>query len=81
MDLRICLKKFQKKYLLQNKKNICLKSYRDYQYLDTDEILYLKADNNTTDFYMKDGNTINAFKTLKTFEAKLPNNLKLYGFI
>jgi len=74
LDIRISLKKFQKKHLLHNKKNICLKSYRDYQYLDTDEILYLKADNNTTDFYMKDGNTINAFKTLKTYEAKLPQN-------
>ena len=53
---------------------LCLKSYKDFQYLDTDEILYLKADNNTTDFYMKDGSTISAFKTLKTFERKLPSN-------
>ncbi len=53
---------------------LCLKSYKDFQYLDTDEILYLKADNNTTDFYMKDGSTISAFKTLKTFESKLPSN-------
>lgn len=53
---------------------LCLKSYKDFQYLDTDEILYLKADNNTTDFHMKDGSTISAFKTLKTFETKLPSN-------
>ncbi|PCJ94204.1 MAG: DNA-binding response regulator [Flavobacteriaceae bacterium] len=53
---------------------ICLKSYSDFQYLDTDEILYLKADNNATDFVMKDGSTISAFKTLKTFEGKLPEN-------
>ena len=53
---------------------LCLKSYKDFQYLDTDEILYLKADNNTTDFYMKDGSTISAFKTLKTFESRLPSN-------
>ena len=53
---------------------LCLKSYKDFQYLDTDEILYLKADNNTTDFFMKDGSTISAFKTLKTFERKLPSN-------
>lgn len=53
---------------------ICLKSYKDFQYVETDEILYLKADNNTTDFIMKDGSTINAFKTLKTFESKLPSN-------
>lgn len=53
---------------------ICLKSYRDYHYLNTDDILYLKADNNTTDFIMKDGNIISAYKTLKTFEKKLPES-------
>jgi len=53
---------------------ICLKSYKDFQYLETDEILYLKADNNATDFVMKDGRTISAFKTLKTFEKRLPEN-------
>lgn len=53
---------------------LCLKSYKDFHYLDTDEILYLKADNNSTDFVMKDGSTISAFKTLKTFENKLPAN-------
>lgn len=53
---------------------LCLKSYNDYQYLDTNEILYLKADNNATDFVMKDGSTISAYKTLKTFENKLPEN-------
>ena len=53
---------------------LCLKSYRDYQYLDTNEILYLRADNNATDFIMKDGGTISAYKTLKTFENQLPAN-------
>jgi len=53
---------------------ICLKSYKDFQYLNTDEILYLQADNNATDFIMKDGSVISAFKTLKTFEQSLPKN-------
>lgn len=53
---------------------LVLKSYNDYQYIDTDDILYLKADNNTTDFHMKDGRVISAFKTLKTFENQLPKN-------
>lgn len=74
VDLRIAIKKFQKNHPPINKKTICLKSYKDYHYLDTDEILYLEADNNTTDFHMQDGNTINAFKTLKTFEELLPDN-------
>lgn len=51
---------------------LCLKSYNDYRYLDTREILYLKSDNNSTDFYMRDGNVITAFKTLKSFEEQLP---------
>ncbi|MEN8185525.1 MAG: LytTR family DNA-binding domain-containing protein [Bacteroidota bacterium] len=76
VDIRIAIKKFQKHYpqTSQTQKTICLKSYQDYQYLETDEILYLEADNNSTDFHMKDGNTISAFKTLKTFEKSLPKN-------
>ncbi len=74
IEVRKTILKFQKKNPFKAKKNICLKSYKDYQYLETDEILFLKADNNTTDFYMSDGNIINAFKTLKTFEDLLPTN-------
>lgn len=53
---------------------LCLKSYRDFQYLNTDDILYLRADNNATEFIMKDGTVNNAFKTLKTFESQMPKN-------
>ena len=35
-------------------------------------ILYLKSDNNSTDFFMKDGSVVSAFKTLKSFEKQLP---------
>ncbi|EAR00383.1 LytR/AlgR family response regulator transcription factor [Maribacter sp. HTCC2170] len=55
-------------------KTICLKSYRDFQYLNASDIMYLQADNNATKFVMKDGSMRNAFKTLKTFESMLPNN-------
>ncbi|MEN1783739.1 MAG: LytTR family DNA-binding domain-containing protein [Bacteroidota bacterium] len=53
---------------------ICLKTYKDYQYLNTEDILYLKADNNSTDFFMSNGNKISAYKTLKAFEASLPKS-------
>lgn len=53
---------------------ICLKSYHDYHYVETKNILYLKADNNSTDFFMKDGTYISAYKTLKTFQQQLPKN-------
>lgn len=52
----------------------CLKTYNDYHYLDTNEILYLRADNNSTDFHMRNGQKISAYKTLKTFESQLPSN-------
>ena len=74
LEIRKSILKFLKRNPSIINKNICLKSYKDYQYLNTDEILFLKADNNTTDFYMSDGNIISAFKTLKTFEDVLPEN-------
>lgn len=74
LEIRKSILKFQKRNPAIINKNICLKSNKDYQYLNTDEILFLKADNNTTDFYMSDGNIISAFKTLKTFEDVLPEN-------
>lgn len=53
---------------------LCLKTYKDFQYLSTNDILYLQADNNSTEFIMKDGTVTNTFKTLKTFENRLPKN-------
>lgn len=74
LEIRKAALKFKKKHPAKINKTICLKSYKDYQYLDTDEVLFLRADNNTTDFYMKTGHTISAYKTLKTFESILPKN-------
>jgi len=53
---------------------ICLKSYRDFKYINTSDILYLKADNNSTEFIMKDGSINNAYKTLKSFVNQMPKN-------
>lgn len=53
---------------------LCLKSYKDYRYIDMDNILYLKADNTATDFFLSDGSTVSAYKTLKSFEQLLPKN-------
>ena len=53
---------------------LCLQSYKDFQYLNTQDILYLQADNNATDFVLVDGTRISAFKTLKSFENQLPHN-------
>ncbi len=51
---------------------ISIKSNGDYNFIRTSEIVYLKADNNTTDFYLKSGKVISAYKTLKHFEKLLP---------
>lgn len=53
---------------------LCLKSYKDYRFLDIDEILFLKADNTSTDIFMMDNVQVSAFKTLKYFEHILPDN-------
>lgn len=73
-EVRKTILKLKKLPTVALPRTICLKSYKDYHYINTDEILYLKADNNATDFFLKDGRKISAFKTLKTFEHKLPDN-------
>lgn len=72
LTVRKSLLKYQKKHPIKQIERICLKSYKDYQYLNFDEILYLKADNNTTDFHIADGSIIGTYKTLKVFENLLP---------
>lgn len=74
-DVRKTILKIRRQYPLENKQTtICLKTYRDFHYLDTSEILYLKADNNTTDFILTGGHKVSAYKTLKSFEEALPKH-------
>jgi two-component system, LytTR family, response regulator len=51
---------------------ICIKSYGDYQFIPVNDIVYLKADNNTTDFILQNGRKLTAYKTLKHYEVNLP---------
>lgn len=60
---------------LQNRERpliLCVKSYGDYRYIDTKDICYFQADNNSTDIHLNNGEMITAFKTLKHFESVLP---------
>jgi DNA-binding LytR/AlgR family response regulator len=50
---------------------LCVKSYGDHRYIDSNEICYFRADNNSTDIHLKNGEMITAFKTLKHFETVL----------
>ncbi len=69
-DLKKSLMKFENKQ--PDIASICLKSFTEYRFLLVDDIVYLKADNNTTDLYLKDGTMVTSYKTLKTFETDLP---------
>lgn len=66
------LSKFEKRTPATTQKSICIKSYSDYRFLNYADIVYLKADNNTTDFKLINGSVITAYKTLKYFENVLP---------
>ncbi|MCF6348875.1 MAG: LytTR family DNA-binding domain-containing protein [Flavobacteriaceae bacterium] len=72
-ELRKIIAKLDKKPM-QVSNTLRLKSYKDYRYIEIEDILFLKADNTATDFFMYDGTTISAYKTLKSFEAVLPEN-------
>lgn len=74
IELRKCLMKFQKQQNFSRSERLCLKSYSDYRFVDLDQILYLKADNNTTDFFLLEDRKISAYKTLKHFERLLPQS-------
>jgi DNA-binding LytR/AlgR family response regulator len=71
-DLRKTLLKFSKTNPVKANTTICIKSYGDYQFISLSEIVYLKADNNTTDFYLESGRKLTAYKTLKHYEVNLP---------
>jgi DNA-binding LytR/AlgR family response regulator len=66
--------KFEKKNNPIVPLQICIKSYTDYQFINLADIIYLRADNNTTDFHLCNGKFVNAYKTLKYFEKCLPPN-------
>lgn len=64
--------KFSKLNIRNSETKICIKSSGDYHFISLDDIVYLKADNNTTDFYLRNGKQISGFKTMKFFESQLP---------
>lgn len=72
------IRKVLYKYALQQKKStslsLCIRSNGDYQFISLDSIVYLKADNNTTDVYLVSGKIISGFKTLKHYESQLPSS-------
>lgn len=74
LDVQKTLLKLQKNQWFERPNLLCLKSYKDYRFINTDEILYLEADDNTTDIHMNDGRVVGGYHTLKYFEALVPSN-------
>ncbi|MBX2829431.1 MAG: LytTR family DNA-binding domain-containing protein [Flavobacteriaceae bacterium] len=72
--LRRCILRFQKKATDQLVNTLCFKSYGDYKFIPAEDVLYLKADNNTTDIVLANEKVVRAFKTLKAFQDALPSN-------
>ena len=72
-ELRKTLLKFEKKRKTYCEK-LCLKSKSNYKFIRIEDILYLNADNNTTDFFLSTGKKITGFESLKQFEEILPAN-------
>ena len=72
--LRRSLLRLQNHHFEQPETTLCFKSYGDYKFINSDEVMYLKADNNTTDFVMANGSTVGAYKSLKYFQQSLPNH-------
>jgi len=56
----------------ESSSKLCIKSSGDYQFIPLEDMVYLKADNNTTDFYLQNGKTVSGFKTMKYYENQLP---------
>jgi DNA-binding LytR/AlgR family response regulator len=74
IELRKSLFKFN---LLQQKKaseKLCVRSNGDYHFIPLNDIVYLQADNNTTDIHLATGKIISGFKTLKHYESLLPSS-------
>jgi DNA-binding LytR/AlgR family response regulator len=72
--LRRALFRFQKEGRAERDSTLCFKSYGDYKFINMDDVVYLKADSNTTDFVMESGDVVGAFKSLKYFQETLPKN-------
>lgn len=72
--LKRSLFRFQREFRPEKDKTLCFKSYGDYKFINMDEVVYLKADNNTTDFMLDSGDVVGAFKSLKFFQETLPKN-------
>jgi len=57
-----------------NISKLCLKTYSDYRFINIDEIIYFKADNNSTHLHLIGEKSIHAYHSLKHFERLMPDH-------
>lgn len=74
IEIRKSLYKFSMRQQKKDSSKLCVRSNGDYHFISLDDILYLKADNNTTDIHLLSGKVISGFKTLKYYECQLPSS-------
>lgn len=73
-NLAQALNKYRNSY--QANTLYCIDWYHDYQYINLNDVLLLKADNYTSEFLMKDGSCLPNFKNLKNTHQYLPKNFQ-----
>ncbi len=71
-EIRKSFLKYSKLTPQNNISKLCIKSSGDHYFISLEDIVYLKADNNTTDFFLLNGTKITGFKTMKFYEHQLP---------
>lgn len=54
----------------------CVDSYFDFQYINLEDVVLLKADRYITEFVLKDDSIINNYKNLKSTHHLLPTNFQ-----
>ena len=72
IELKKSILKFNKFKITFTATKLCIRSNGDHHFIPFENIVYLKADNNTTDIFLENGSIVPAFKTLKSFESQLP---------
>lgn len=82
-DLKRCVDRIEPKRKIRNGESkilnspnpdllICIRTYGEYKFIRSRDILYIKADNNSSDFHLVNKEIITVFKSLKSIERALP---------
>lgn len=72
--LTMALNKYKNTY--QANMVYCIDWYHDYQYINLNDVLLLKAENYNSEFLMKDGSSLPNYKNLKNTHQDLPKNFQ-----